>query len=70
MWQDVRQVLPRLADPASFSTLKHGYARGHEALQLVDNVRNYHDILERMEPREAPLAEASQTSSKAAGTGR
>jgi membrane-bound lytic murein transglycosylase F len=69
-WQDVRQVLPRLADPASFADLKHGYARGHEAQQLVDNVRNYHDILERMEPREAPLDPVDQTSSKAAGTGR
>jgi membrane-bound lytic murein transglycosylase F len=69
-WQDVRQVLPRLADPEHFSALKHGYARGHEALQLVDNVRNYRDILERMEPREAPLVQADQTSSKAAAAGR
>jgi len=51
-WQDVRQVLGKLAEPETFNTLKHGYARGFEALQLVDNVRNYHDILVRMEPRE------------------
>lgn len=69
-WQDVRQVLPRLADPESYPALKHGYARGHEALQLVDNVRNYHDILARMEPREAPLAQADQASSKGASAGR
>jgi hypothetical protein len=53
-WQDVRQVLGKLAEPETFNTLKHGYARGFEALQLVDNVRNYHDILVRMEPREPP----------------
>jgi membrane-bound lytic murein transglycosylase F len=54
-WQDVRQVLPRLSDPDAYHTLKHGYARGSEALQLVDNVRNYYDILTRIEPRQTPL---------------
>jgi len=54
-WQDVRQVIPKLADPESFAALKHGYARGGEAMQLVDNIRNYYDILTRMEPREAPM---------------
>lgn len=53
-WQDVRQVLPRLADPEHYLSTKHGYARGHEAQQLVDNVRNYHDILARLHPREGP----------------
>ena len=57
-WQDVRQVLPRLADPDTFQTLKHGYARGGEAMQLVDNVRNYYDILVRMAPRETPVLPA------------
>ncbi len=50
-WQDVRQVIGKLTDPESFQTLKHGFARGHEALQFVDNVRNYYDILTRLEPR-------------------
>jgi membrane-bound lytic murein transglycosylase F len=54
-WQDVRQVLPRLAEPDGFANLKHGYARGFEAQQLVDNVRNYFDILARLEPRDTPL---------------
>ena len=58
-WQDVRQVLPQLSEPESFLTLKHGYARGFEALQLVDNVRNYYDILARAEPREGPLLPVS-----------
>ena len=53
-WQDVRQVLPRLAEPEHYSKTKHGYARGFEAQRLVDNVRNYYDILLRMAPREAP----------------
>jgi membrane-bound lytic murein transglycosylase F len=54
-WQDVRQALPKLTEPASFQTLRHGYARGGEAQQLVDNVRNYYDILARMQPRDRPL---------------
>jgi membrane-bound lytic murein transglycosylase F len=54
-WQDVRQVLPRLSEPESYHTLRHGYARGFEAMRLVDNVRNYYDILARMEPRSGPL---------------
>ena len=58
-WQDVRQVIGKLTDPESFQTLKHGFARGYEALQFVDNVRNYYDILVRMEPREAPLLPAA-----------
>ena len=51
-WQDVRQVLPRLAEPEHYQKTKHGYARGFEAQRLVDNVRNYYDILTRMVPRE------------------
>jgi len=52
-WQDVRQVIGKLTDPESYQSLKHGYARGFEALQFVDNVRNYYDILDRMPPRVA-----------------
>lgn len=74
-WQDVRQVLPRLSDPEHFHSLKHGYARGSEAQVLVDNVRNYYDILTRAFPRETPsLPEASgpepQLSTKGVASGR
>jgi hypothetical protein len=37
-------------------------------MQLVDNIRNYYDILTRMEPRDGPvmpaMAEPPQASSK------
>jgi len=69
-WQDVRQVLPRLAEPDVFTTLTHGYARGFEAVQFVDNVRNYYDILDRLQPRGAPVAVADQGSSKAGPSGK
>jgi membrane-bound lytic murein transglycosylase F len=54
-WQDVRLVLNKLAEPDTFTTLKQGYARGFEAMQFVDNVRNYYDVLIRMMPRDTPL---------------
>src|SRR6185437_10580446 len=63
-WEDVRQVLPRLAEPEAFQSLQHGYARGFEAVQFVDNVRNYYDVLARMQPRGA------QVSSNDAASGR
>jgi membrane-bound lytic murein transglycosylase F len=66
-WQDVRQVIAKLAEPESFKSLKHGYARGGEAMQLVDNIRNYYDILSRLEPRDGPVMPAiaeTQASSK------
>jgi len=72
-WQDVRQVLPKLADPESFAKLKHGYARGFEAQQLVDNVRNYYDILTRLEPRDTPQLPApapDQLSTKGTTSGK
>ena len=54
-WQDVKLALPGLTDPATFQNLRHGFARGREAMQFVDNVRNYQDILARVEPRDRPL---------------
>ena len=66
-WQDVRQVIAKLSEPESFKSLKHGYARGGEAMQLVDNIRNYYDVLSRLEPRDGPVMPAiaeTQASSK------
>ena len=67
-WQDVKLALPGLADPAVYQDLKHGFARGHEAMQFVDNVRNYQDILARVEQLDGPLrsrlAPAAQGSTK------
>ena len=67
----------KLSEPEAFQDLKHGYARGHEAIQLVDNVRNYYEILQRMEPRGAPALPATpggapvvQSSLKASPAGR
>ncbi len=48
-WLDVRKAYPKLHEPAIYESLKHGYARGEEAVQFVENIRNYADILTKLE---------------------
>jgi membrane-bound lytic murein transglycosylase F len=55
-WLDVRKAYPRLREPEVFETLKHGFCRGDEAVQFVENIRNYTDILMRLEkPLDTPI---------------
>ncbi|MBU1691391.1 MAG: membrane-bound lytic murein transglycosylase MltF [Gammaproteobacteria bacterium] len=49
-WTDMKKALPLLSKTAYHTTLKHGYARGGEAVILVENIRNYHNILMKYEP--------------------
>ena len=44
-WADVKKSLPLLSDSKYHKTLKHGYARGTEPVNYVDNVRSYYDLL-------------------------
>jgi membrane-bound lytic murein transglycosylase F len=44
-WFDVKQSLPLLAKRKWYKNTKHGYARGWEPLQYVENIRSYYDIL-------------------------
>ncbi len=46
-WADLKEVLPLLTQRKYYSTLKYGYARGHEPVRYVRRIRNYHDILAR-----------------------
>jgi membrane-bound lytic murein transglycosylase F len=48
-WLDVRKVYPRLREPEHHEKLKYGFARGDEAVQFVENIRNYVDILTKLE---------------------
>ncbi len=48
-WIDVRKAYLRMSDPVVYNTLKNGYCRGDEAVTLVDNIRNYTDILHKLE---------------------
>jgi membrane-bound lytic murein transglycosylase F len=45
LWIDVKQRLPLLAQKKYYRTLRYGYARGHEPVNYVDNIRNYYDLL-------------------------
>ena len=46
MWQDVRKHLPDLQNPAIYPHLRHGFARGEEAVTYVDNIRHYFATLQ------------------------
>ena len=49
-------MLPLISRSEHYKTLKHGFARGGEAVILTENVRNYYDILMRYEePHEMTL---------------
>ncbi len=50
VWTDVRKVMPLLSRPVYFEQAKHGRARGGEAVILVETVRLYYDMLNRMPP--------------------
>jgi membrane-bound lytic murein transglycosylase F len=54
LWVDVKKSLPLLTRYDYYSTLKHGYCRGGEALVLTESIRNYFDILARTEDPHAP----------------
>ena len=49
VWLDVKKSYLKLRDPEHYENLKHGSARGDEAVQFVENIRNYSDILTKLE---------------------
>ncbi len=51
LWRNLRDALPLLADPAHYTTLKHGKARGHEPVRYVDSIRNYYSLLSQLKTR-------------------
>ena len=55
-WLDVKKQLPLLNQPGYYQKLKHGYARGGEAVILVESIRNYYDMLKRLEPERTVIA--------------
>ncbi len=54
-WLDVKQALPLLSRGGYSRVTRYGYARGFEALTFAENIRNYYDILLRLEPEYNPL---------------
>jgi len=61
-WSDVKKHLPKLSLKKWNKTLKHGYARGKEPVNYVDNIRAYYELLhwqqrqlKPMQPKQAEL---------------
>ena len=44
-WTDVREYLPLLTQKKYYHFTRYGYARGHEPVHYVRNIRNYYDLL-------------------------
>ncbi len=53
-WVDVKKWMPKLTQPEYFEGLLHGYARGGEAVILVENIRMYFDMIKHAENVKAP----------------
>ncbi len=68
-WLDVKAALPYLSRGTYSRVMKYGYARGYEALGLAENIRNYHEILLRMEPEYNPLINLGRRESQIASPG-
>lgn len=56
LWQDVMERLPLLQQSQYYRNTRHGYARGREAVTLVQNIRHYYSVLAWQEiPEIQPL---------------
>ncbi len=52
-WMDVKEFLPLLAQKEWYTKTRFGFARGHEPVLYVQNIRRYYDVLARLnEPAE------------------
>ena len=50
-WVDVKQYLPFLKQKKYYKKTKHGYARGDEPVNYVENIRRYYDTLSWMDDK-------------------
>ncbi len=55
-WPSLRQTLPLLSEREYYTTVRHGYARGHEPVQYVRNIRRYRALLDLHLEDPGPLA--------------
>lgn len=45
LWSDVRERLPLLTKRQYYKKTRYGYARGHEAVSYVNNIRNFYNVI-------------------------
>jgi len=55
-WPSLRETLPLLSEREYYTTVRHGYARGHEPVQYVRNIRRYRALLDLHLDDRGPLA--------------
>lgn len=67
-WADVKKMMRLLTQPEYFEQTKHGYARGGEAVVLVETVHMYYDMLKQMDRHEIPNQPTSPFHLKLPGT--
>ncbi|MDA3907488.1 MAG: membrane-bound lytic murein transglycosylase MltF [Sulfurimonas sp.] len=48
-WNDIKKVLPLLAQKKYYKSLKHGYARGSEPVRYVNSIQHYLDMIHKDE---------------------
>ena len=46
-WNDVKDRLPLLTNPAWYTKTRNGYARGYEPVEFVNRIRTYYDVLRK-----------------------
>ncbi|ADL54303.1 membrane-bound lytic murein transglycosylase MltF [Gallionella capsiferriformans] len=63
-WVEVKKWLPQLNNPVYFEKLKHGYARGGEAVIFVENIRAYYDMLTRLTDDTTPARDYQLVSTR------
>ncbi len=64
-WADVKEYLPLLSKRQYYKHTKHGYARGQEAVDYVQNIRNYYTVLAWNEVEQERLTQLAMTEPKA-----
>ena len=45
LWSDIRERLPLLTKRQYYKKTRYGYARGHEAVSYVNNIRNFYNVI-------------------------
>jgi len=69
-WGDVKKTMPLLTQPEHFEQTKHGYARGGEAVILVETVHLYYDMLKHLAPHKVQYQPATPFQLKLPGTSK
>jgi membrane-bound lytic murein transglycosylase F len=61
-WMDVKENLPLLTQKQWYKDTRYGYARGHEAVAYVQNIRSHYDMLVwQGKRRTAPVQQQPET---------